>query len=105
MIDISPGDINKLMGYRTKKSMMNQKNWDVGQKYSSHFMYKIFGLFLPCSIPFMIFDGLSLFGVFTDFWFILSLILQTGIILLGLSLIFYFTEKKIILFMNNEEKA
>lgn len=97
MLDTSNGEMNKLVGYRTKKSMMNQHNWDVGQKYSSHYMYKIFVLILPFSVPFLIIDGLSLFGLFTDFWFITSLIIQSIIIVLGLVLIFYFTEKKITL--------
>ena len=34
MFFFPPKDINAMMGYRTKRSMKNQENWDFAQRYS-----------------------------------------------------------------------
>ena len=35
-----PKKINSLYGYRTSRSMKNQENWDIAQRYSSQLMLK-----------------------------------------------------------------
>lgn len=40
-----PKEINQLYGYRTKRSMANQSNWDIAQQYSSKLLV-LFGLFI-----------------------------------------------------------
>lgn len=54
-----PGEINGLIGYRTKSSMKSQERWDFAQEYSSrHMMYNgvalmilsALGYFLPIDV-------------------------------------------------------
>ena len=35
-----PKKINSIYGYRTSRSMKNQENWDIAQKFSSQLMLK-----------------------------------------------------------------
>jgi uncharacterized membrane protein len=35
-----PKKINQIYGYRTKRSMSSQENWDIAQKFSSQLMLK-----------------------------------------------------------------
>jgi len=35
-----PKKINSIYGYRTSRSMKNQENWDLAQRFSSQFMLK-----------------------------------------------------------------
>lgn len=35
-----PKKINPMYGYRTKRSMISQENWDIAQKFSSQLMLK-----------------------------------------------------------------
>ncbi|MES2265239.1 MAG: SdpI family protein [Bacteroidota bacterium] len=35
-----PKEINSLYGYRTKRSMKDQQNWDEGNKYSTQLLFK-----------------------------------------------------------------
>jgi uncharacterized membrane protein len=92
MADAIPG-INKFFGYRTKRSMLNKENWDIAQRCSANYMYRIFLFCLPSSIAFLIIDILTFFSVLSDTWFIASLIIQGVILIVSLSLVHYFTEK------------
>lgn len=87
--------INSFGGYRTKKSMANQYNWDVAQKKAFELMYKIFFLISTIFIPFTIIDILSLIGFFEDSIFTWSLVFQGVNIIIGFILIFVLTEKEL----------
>ena len=41
MLTFPPKKINSLYGYRSRRSMKNQENWDFAQKYSSKEMAKL----------------------------------------------------------------
>lgn len=88
-------NINKWIGYRTKLSMSNEKNWTLAQQTSAAYMYKIFAFILVGSPPFLILDILSLFSILEDNIFLLSLAIQTITIIIGFILVFYLTEKKL----------
>lgn len=45
MYNFPPRRINPLYGYRTKKSMKNQENWDFAQRYSSLRMLEVGAIF------------------------------------------------------------
>lgn len=45
MLQFPPKNINMLYGYRTTRSMKNQKQWDFAQKYSAKLLL-LCGLFL-----------------------------------------------------------
>lgn len=89
------GDINSFVGYRTKKSMASKSNWKKAQNVSSELMYKIFLVLTFILIPFAIVDILSFMGIFSANIYIGSLIIQAALIVLGLLLIFIFTEKEL----------
>lgn len=95
LMDSPPGKINKLYGYRTKKSMLNQENWNLAQKKSSEVMYKTNVYLLMSSIPFVIVDAIFLFIYPNDTLLTISLFLQTGIIVVGFLFVFYLTEKSL----------
>ena len=46
-----PKEINGLYGYRTPRSMKNQKIWDYAQVYSAKVMMKYGGYFLLLCLP------------------------------------------------------
>ncbi|TAH42216.1 MAG: SdpI family protein [Bacteroidetes bacterium] len=35
-----PGQINRVYGYRTPRSMKNQENWDEGNRYSTKLLFR-----------------------------------------------------------------
>ncbi len=73
-----PKKINFIYGYRTLRSMKNQKNWDFAQKYSSFTLFYL-------SIIMVISSLLSLLMIhqlFLSMWLGLSEVLLTVFILL-----------------------
>jgi len=58
-----PKTINGMYGYRTPRSMLNQRNWDEGNKYAANLMIKLSAaaivvgvllvLFLPAKLVFI----------------------------------------------------
>ena len=76
-----PKKINHIYGYRTNRSMKNQKVWDASNDYASSFMVRIclYSFFLP----------LLFFFVFPEWNFLLTVIGNSLLIIL----IYFYTEK------------
>lgn len=51
MSKFPPKKINRLIGYRTARSMKNQQQWDFAQTYSAKEMMKLGALLVLCSVP------------------------------------------------------
>ncbi|MDR6301096.1 SdpI family protein [Mesonia maritima] len=85
MYKFPPKEINSLYGYRTRKSMESQEKWDFSQRYSAVLMIKV-GL---------IFCGISLLKIFIELSMETILIAEIFILLLGVGLLLYLTEKAI----------
>jgi uncharacterized membrane protein len=85
MLFFPPKNINGIYGYRTTRSMKNQKNWEFAQKYSARKMIQFSAICLClCLILFLIDSSgkwATLFG--------LTLSIS------GLIMVFYTTEKAI----------
>ncbi len=74
-----PKKINGLYGYRTPRSMKNQKNWDAAQRYSSRLLLKfsiisfllflILLLFLNPGASFLVAIGVWMIGALTTIMF------------------------------------
>lgn len=79
LMDTPPRNINKFSGYRTKKSMLNQENWNLAQITSNKYLYKTNVFLLMSSIPFVIIDVLFLFVTSNDSVFTVSLCIQGGV--------------------------
>jgi uncharacterized membrane protein len=80
-----PKKINGLYGYRTKRSMSNQKAWDAAQKISSQVMLLegvIMSLFAGLGFLFSLTEGLEV-G------------LSLTVLVSGIVFLFVYTEKKI----------
>ena len=84
-----PKQINGLIGYRTKKSMKNQENWNFSQKYATKWAFIGFSFVLIAQI---ILDVLLFHGVYlkeyTPFFVILNILI--------IVFVMYKTEKKMI---------
>lgn len=80
-----PKKINSLYGYRTKKSMKNETNWNVSQKYAGRMMI-ILGFFY--SLFLLI---LTIFEINEN----VGLVLSLGLMFIMCFGIFYLTEKKL----------
>lgn len=93
LMDAPPGNINKFSGYRTKKSMLNQENWNLAQIISSKYLYKSNIFMLMSSIPFLIVDVIFLFVISNEVAFTISIFIQGGIVVINFIGLFYFTEK------------
>lgn len=90
---VSPQKINPYFGFRTKKSMKNQKNWEISQKAFSKYMTKIFSYSCLSSIPLLIID--ILFITFQkDTLLTYSLIVQSLILVILLFTIYLKVNKK-----------
>lgn len=77
-------DINNLYGYRTKRSMSNQKMWDFAQKYSAKVFLRIAILNIIIGLPLMIFITYS-----KDYYIAIELVW----VVISCSFVFYLTEK------------
>lgn len=74
-----PKKINYFVGYRTRKSMRNKKNWDVANKYCGEIMIKLgFSLFLISLLIFI----LSIFKViiFTEDMLLVITLFETFVV-------------------------
>ncbi len=80
-----PEKINPLMGYKTARSMKNEKNWKFAQKYSSKRLIFAIPAMLVCQAP-------VLFGIRSE-WLIHSSVIL--LILIAIYII-YLTEKALI---------
>lgn len=87
MLRYPPKDINYMYGYRTKRSMKNQVNWDFAQKYSSKLMLK-YGVFM-CLIQ------LVLFSIFHSLNSLNKIILSIVFIVFSVILFIWSVEQKL----------
>lgn len=86
---------NNFVGYRTKKALANNHNWNLAQKTVFELMYKIFFIVSTIFVPFIVIDILSLIGLLGDTIFTWSIIFQAINIIVGFLLIFVVIEKKL----------
>src|SRR5690554_8057068 len=85
MIIFTPKKINYFYGYRTARSMKNQKNWDFSQLYSSK-MLILFG------VGYIVLSPLKMLFTLSESQ---ESILAMGIILVSLPFLFLIVEKAI----------
>ncbi|EGQ3214423.1 SdpI family protein [Staphylococcus pseudintermedius] len=87
-----PQEINYFIGFRTKKSMKNQKNWEIAQVAFAHQMKVISGYTALCSILLCIVD-IVLIVLDNDVLFVASMVTQ-AIVLIGILLTVYLKVNK-----------
>ncbi|EIM5195239.1 TPA: SdpI family protein [Staphylococcus pseudintermedius] len=87
-----PQEINYFIGFRTKKSMKNQKNWEIAQVAFAHQMKVISGHTALCSILLCIVDNV-LIVLDNDVLFVASMVTQ-AIVLIGILLAVYLKVNK-----------
>ncbi len=86
LVFFPPKTINGLYGYRTSRSMQSQEAWDFSQKYSSKIML-ILGI---------IYTSLGILSIFLPrIEEITASLISIGIILLGVFIMFFKTEKEL----------
>ncbi|MGV3274744.1 SdpI family protein [Staphylococcus sp. 11261D007BR] len=89
-----PEHINNYWGFRTKKSMKNNKNWKIAQKefgIQSKQLYMYTSLF---SLPLLLIDILLII-FYSDTILILSLVIQSVLLVLSLMLLYLNIHKKL----------
>ncbi|PXA07934.1 hypothetical protein DD900_12065, partial [Staphylococcus pseudintermedius] len=79
-----PQEINYFIGFRTRKSMKNQKNWEIAQVAFAHQLKVISGYTALCSILLCILD-IVLIVLDNDVLFVASMVTQ-AIVLIGILL-------------------
>ncbi|EGQ4240211.1 SdpI family protein [Staphylococcus pseudintermedius] len=87
-----PQEINYFIGFRTKKSMKNQKNWEIAQVAFAHQMKVISGYTALYSILLCIVD-IVLIVLDNDVLFVASMVTQ-AIVLIGILLAVYLKVNK-----------
>ncbi|EGQ1602565.1 SdpI family protein [Staphylococcus pseudintermedius] len=87
-----PQEINYFIGFRTKKSMKNQKNWEIAQVAFAHQLKVISGYTALCSILLCIVD-IVLIVLDNDVLFVASMVTQ-AIVLIGILLAVYLKVNK-----------
>ncbi|EGQ0299276.1 SdpI family protein [Staphylococcus pseudintermedius] len=87
-----PQEINYFIGFRTRKSMKNQKNWEIAQVAFAHQMKVISGYTALCSILLCIVD-IVLIVLDNDVLFVASMVTQ-AIVLIGILLAVYLKVNK-----------
>ncbi|HAR6244883.1 TPA: SdpI family protein [Staphylococcus pseudintermedius] len=87
-----PQEINYFIGFRTRKSMKNQKNWEIAQVAFAHQMKVISGYTSLCSILLCIVD-IVLIVLNNDVLFVASMVTQ-AIVLIGILLAVYLKVNK-----------
>ncbi|HGH5547945.1 TPA: SdpI family protein [Staphylococcus pseudintermedius] len=87
-----PQEINYFIGFRTKKSMKNQKNWEIAQVAFAHQMKVISGYTALCSILLCIVD-IVLIVLDNDVLFVASMVTQ-AIVIIGILLAVYLKVNK-----------
>lgn len=87
-----PQEINYFIGFRTRKSMKNQKNWEIAQVAFAHQLKVISGYTALCSILLCILD-IVLIVLDNDVLFVASMVIQ-AIVLIGILLAVYLKVNK-----------
>ncbi|EJH3980892.1 SdpI family protein [Staphylococcus pseudintermedius] len=87
-----PQEINYFIGFRTRKSMKNQKNWEIAQVAFAHQLKVISGYTALCSILLCILD-IVLIVLDNDALFVASMVTQ-AIVLIGILLAVYLKVNK-----------
>ncbi|EGQ3141294.1 SdpI family protein [Staphylococcus pseudintermedius] len=87
-----PQEINYFIGFRTRKSMKNQKNWEIAQVAFAHQLKVISGYTALCSILLCIVD-IVLIVLDNDVLFVASMVTQ-AIMLIGILLAVYLKVNK-----------
>ncbi|EHT8043962.1 SdpI family protein [Staphylococcus pseudintermedius] len=87
-----PQEINYFIGFRTRKSMKNQKNWEIAQVAFAHQLKVISGYTALCSILLCIVD-IVLIVLDNDVLFVASMVTQ-AIVLIGILLTVYLQVNK-----------
>ncbi|MDU0286169.1 SdpI family protein [Staphylococcus pseudintermedius] len=87
-----PQEINYFIGFRTRKSMENQKNWEIAQVTFAHQLKVISGYTALCSILLCIVD-IVLIVLDNDVLFVASMVTQ-AIVLIGILLAVYLKVNK-----------
>ena len=87
-----PQEINYFIGFRTRKSMKNQKNWEIAQVAFAHQLKVISGYTALCSILLCIVD-IVLIVLDNDVLFVASMVTQE-IVLIGILLAVYLKVNK-----------
>ncbi|EGQ1298934.1 SdpI family protein [Staphylococcus pseudintermedius] len=87
-----PQEINYFIGFRTRKSMKNQKNWEIAQVAFAHQLKVISGYTALCSILLCILD-IMLIVLDNDALFVASMVTQ-AIVLIGILLAVYLKVNK-----------
>lgn len=87
-----PQEINYFIGFRTRKSMKNQKNWEIDQVAFAHQLKVISGYTALCSILLCIVD-IVLIVLDNDVLFVASMVTQ-AIVLIGILLTVYLKVNK-----------
>lgn len=96
-----PQEINYFIGFRTRKSMKNQKNWEIAQVAFAHQLKVISGYTALCSILLCIVDivlilcivDIVLIVLDNDVLFVASMVTQ-AIVLIGILLTVYLKVNK-----------
>ncbi|HAR6112256.1 TPA: SdpI family protein [Staphylococcus pseudintermedius] len=87
-----PQEINYFIGFRTRKSMKNQKNWEIAQVAFAHQLKVISDYTALCSILLCIVD-IVLIVLDNDVLFVASMVTQ-AIVLIGILLTVYLKVNK-----------
>ncbi|ELK4476356.1 SdpI family protein [Staphylococcus pseudintermedius] len=87
-----PQEINYFIGFRTRKSMKNQKNWEIAQVAFAHQLKVISSYTALCSILLCILD-IVLIVLDNDVLFVASMVTQ-AIVLIGILLAVYLKVNK-----------
>ncbi|EGQ3179032.1 SdpI family protein [Staphylococcus pseudintermedius] len=87
-----PQEINYFIVFRTRKSMKNQKNWEIAQVAFAHQLKVISGYTALCSILLCIVD-IVLIVLDNDVLFVASMVTQ-AIVLIGILLAVYLKVNK-----------
>ncbi|MDE9828876.1 SdpI family protein [Staphylococcus delphini] len=87
-----PQEINYFVGFRTRKSMKNQNNWEIAQVAFARLLKVISGYMALCSILLCIVD-IVLIVLDNDVILVISMIIQ-AIVLIGILLAVYLKVNK-----------
>lgn len=87
-----PQEINYFVGFRTRKSMKNQNNWEIAQVAFARLLKVISGYTALCSILLCIVD-IVLIVLDNDVILVISMIIQ-AIVLIGILLAVYLKVNK-----------
>lgn len=89
-----PKKINKFEGYRTKKSMSSQENWDKAQQLMVESFQKVTKILVVTGLIFSVLEVISFFIKIQDFTTPLFIV-ETIVLFLVCGYIYYSVEKKL----------